>query len=89
MYKIIPWTIVILMYTTELNFQEFLYANWDACPDSRCSVTILCISIEKCLISWKSKKQRADATTQICWMHQFLDDLGVQCTGPANHFGDF
>ena len=76
---------------TELHLKRFAYADWDACPDTRRSVTGYSLFIGDSLVSWKSKKQSivsrssteveyrsmAIATCEIVWILYFLKDIGV------------
>jgi hypothetical protein len=48
---------LLLHRDTSFNLQAFSDADWESCPDDRCSTTGYCIYLGWNLISWSSRKQ--------------------------------
>ncbi|KAG7544681.1 Retrotransposon Copia-like N-terminal [Arabidopsis suecica] len=87
---------------SEPCLNAFVDADWGTCPDSRRSVTGLCVYLGKSLINWKSKKQHivsrssteseyrgmALATCELLWLTQLLKDLKIPIKTAAKMFCD-
>ncbi|KAL4324423.1 hypothetical protein GQ457_11G022250 [Hibiscus cannabinus] len=84
-----------------LQLSAFSDSDWATCPDSRKSVTGLCVFLGSSLISWKSKKQQtvsrssseaeyralAAVTCELQWIKYLLSDLQISYT-TANLYCD-
>lgn len=93
-----------LFYSASSSMKLTAYsdADWDACPDSRLSFTGYCMFLGDSLISWSSKKQQtvsrssseaeyrgmADATCELIWLTNLLQEMHCPPSAPANLFCD-
>ncbi|XP_019171057.1 PREDICTED: uncharacterized protein LOC109166619 [Ipomoea nil] len=85
-----------------LLIKGFSDSDWAACPDTRRTVTGLCIFLNNTLVSWKSMKQHtisrssseveyralASAACEIQWLVYLLQDLEVNIDSPAMLYCD-
>ena len=88
---------IFLQGGADLHLTAFSDADWAACPNSRRSVTGYLLLLGKSPISWKSKKQTvvsrsyseseyramASAASEVTWMVNLLQELGVSNLAPV------
>ena len=88
---------ILLHGSEQLTLQAFSDSDWAACPNSRRSVTGYVMLLGRSPMSWKSKKQAtvsrssseaeyramASAASEITWLIQLLQDLGVYNLEPV------
>ncbi|XP_019056420.1 PREDICTED: uncharacterized protein LOC109116082 [Tarenaya hassleriana] len=93
---------VFYSVTSSLCLNAFADADWASCLDSRRSVSGFCVFLGDSLISWKAKKQTtvsrssteaeyrslANATCELVWLRNLLQDLFISVIGPAKLFCD-
>ncbi|XP_061363170.1 uncharacterized mitochondrial protein AtMg00810-like [Gastrolobium bilobum] len=86
----------------ELQLSGFTDSDWACCPDTRRSITSLCVFLGNSLVSWRLKKQTtvprssteaeyralASMSCEIQWLTYLLTDLRVPCSKPAYVFCD-
>ncbi|XP_074364966.1 uncharacterized protein LOC141706032 [Apium graveolens] len=86
-----------------LILQAFSDSDWASCPDSRRSVTGYVLLLGGSPVTWKSKKQptvsrssseaeyraMAAATSEVTWVVQLLQELGVNHLSPVTLFCDY
>ena len=82
-----------LFYSSNSDMRLFAFvdASWSSCPDTRCSVSRLCMFVGSALIAWKSNKQAtvscssaesvyramSKAVREVIWFLNLLEDLWV------------
>lgn len=50
---------------SDLQIVAYSDADWASCPESRRSITGMCVFIGGSLVSWKSKKQRTVSRSSV------------------------
>lgn len=87
---------------SDLKLSAFADADWSGCPDSRRSVSSLCMFVGPTLISWKSNKQdvvsnsspeseyraMSDAVREMLWFRNLLEDLWIDISEAAPLYCD-
>ncbi|XP_024025489.1 uncharacterized protein LOC112092771 [Morus notabilis] len=80
-------------FTSAIELKAVADSDWDACPDTRKSISVFCVFIRDSLVSWKSKKQQtvsrssteaeyrsmANVICEIMWLFSLLKDISRQC----------
>lgn len=88
--------------TSDMKLSAFADADWGTCPDTRRSVSGLCMFVGPALVAWKSNKQdtvswssaeseyraMAEAVKEMIWFRNLLQDLWVDNPGPPPLFCD-
>ena len=91
-----------LSANSKLRLKAYCDAKWEACPDTRRSVSRLCVFLGDSLISWKCKKQqvvsrsladseyRAMTTviSEIVWLLALLKTFGLEHNQVASSYYD-
>lgn len=88
--------------TSDLRLSSFADASWSSCPDTRRSVSGLCMFVGSALIAWKSNKQdtvscssaesgyraMSEAVREVIWFRNLLEDLWIDHSGPTPLYCD-
>ena len=88
--------------TSDLRLSSFADASWSSCPDTRHSVSGLCMFVGSALIAWKSNKQdtvscssaeseyraMSEAVREVIWFRNLLEDLWIDHSGPTPLYCD-
>jgi hypothetical protein len=93
-----------ILFTKGSSFEPIAYADsdWGKCTSSRKSVSGYCVFLGKCLVEWRSKKQRCvsrstaeaeyrsmcDASCDVLWLLNVLAELNISVSLPINLFCD-
>nr|XP_027188678.1 uncharacterized protein LOC113785809 [Cicer arietinum] len=95
--KLSPAQGIFFPSSSPLQLKTFCNSDWASCPDTRKSISGLCIFLSDSLISWKSNKQAivsrsstetkyrvmASTVCKIQWLIYLLNDLQVPHIKPT------
>lgn len=87
---------------SDLKLSAFTDADWGSCPDTRQSVSGLCVFVGSSLITWKSNKQdtvssssaeseyraMSEAVKEMLWFRNMMEDLWIETREAAPLYCD-
>ena len=87
---------------SDLKLSAFTDADWGSCPDTRRSVSGLCVFVGSSLITWKSNKQdtvssssaeseyraMSEAVKEMLWFRNMMEDLWIETREAAPLYCD-